>query len=264
MPRTSAVLDLLPPWAARVSRMRIFSASSRVEPTGTRTSRSSPEERTLGGRSSRPTRPLPRHHDRALDRVAQLAHVARPGIGVEGLPRLGVEALELLAVLLGELAQEGHGEQGDVVAPLAQGRHVDVDDVEPVVEVLAEGSLADLLLEVAVGRGDDAHVDLDRLLAADALELALLEHAQDLDLHVLVDLADLVEEEGALVGELEAAALAGLGPGEGALLVAEELALEEALGEGGAVDLDEGPVAPGREVVDRVGDELLADARLAR
>ena len=43
------------------------------------------------------------------------------------------------------------------------------------------------------------------------------------------DLADLVEEERAAVGLLEAALAARDGAGERALLVAEELALEERL-----------------------------------
>ena len=141
---------------------------------------------------------------------------------------------------------------------------MDVDDVEAVVEVLAEAALGYLLLEVAIGGGHDADVGLDGLLAAHALELAVLEDAEDLDLHVLVDFAYLVQEEGALVRELEAATRASLGPGEGSLLVAEELALEEALREGRAVDLDEGPSRARREVVDGVRHELLAHAALAR
>ena len=43
-----------------------------------------------------------------------------------------------------------------------------------------------------------------RAVVADALELALLEHAQQLGLQLERDLADLVEEERAAVGELEA------------------------------------------------------------
>ena len=53
------------------------------------------------------------------------------------------------------------------------------------------------------------------------------------------------------------------GAGEGALLVAEQLALEQRLGQGGAVDRDERLAPPGREVVDRLGDQLLAGARFA-
>ena len=97
------------------------------------------------------------------------------------------------------------GEQRDVGRALAQRRHLEGDDVEPVVEVLAELPLRDHLLEVAVGRRDDADVDVDRLVAADALELALLQEAQQLHLDGRRDLADLVEEQRAAVGLLEAA-----------------------------------------------------------
>ena len=84
-----------------------------------------------------------------------------------------------------------------------------------------------------------------RLGAADALELPLLEHAQELGLERERHLADLVEEQGAAVGHLELAGLARHGAGEGALLVAEELAFEQGLGERGAVDGDERLARPG-------------------
>jgi len=47
----------------------------------------------------------------------------------------------------------------------------------------------------------------DDLLAADARELAVLEHVQELGLQPQRHLADLVEEERALVGRLELAGL---------------------------------------------------------
>src|SRR5690606_8183734 len=53
------------------------------------------------------------------------------------------------------------------------------------------------------------------------------------------NVADFVEEERAAVGELEAAELLGGGAGEGAGLVAEELAFEQRFGQGSAVDRDE-------------------------
>ena len=149
------------------------------------------------------------------------------------------------------------------VRALAQRRHLERDDVEPVVEVLAEPALRDLLGEVAVRRRDHADVDLDRLRAADALELVLLQEAQQLDLDRRRDLADLVEEQRAAVGEREPAVLARHRAGERAALVTEQLALEQRLGERRAVQLDERAVRARRPLVDRVGDELLAGAALA-
>ena len=77
------------------------------------------------------------------------------------------------------------------------------------------------------------------------------------------DLLEMEPEERAAAGGLDLADLAVEGPGEGAPLVAEELALHEALGQGRAVDLDEGALAAGRVVVQGPGDEALARARLA-
>ena len=88
------------------------------------------------------------------------------------------------------LDQEQH-----VVAALAQRRQVDGDDVEPVEEIGAEAAPPDLLLEVAIGRGDDADVHRDRLGGADRNHLPLLEHAQQLHLQRRRHLAHFVEEE---------------------------------------------------------------------
>ena len=64
---------------------------------------------------------------------------------------------------------------------------------------------------------------------ADGQDLALLQDAQQLDLHGRRHVADLVEEERAAVGDLEQPLLVGQRAGEGALAMAEQLALEQRL-----------------------------------
>ena len=59
------------------------------------------------------------------------------------------------------------------------------------------------------------------------VDLALLQRAQQLGLQLERQLADLVEEQRAAVRELEAARAALQRAGEGAALVAEELALDQ-------------------------------------
>ena len=51
-----------------------------------------------------------------------------------------------------------------------------------VIEILAEGLLADRLEQVAIGRRDDSHVDPLRHGPSDRIELVLLQHAQQLGL----------------------------------------------------------------------------------
>ena len=155
------------------------------------------------------------------------------------------------------------GQRRDVVLAIAQRRHLHRDDVQAVEQVLAEPAFLHHLRQVAVGRRDDADVDAQRPGAAEALELVLLQHAQDLRLRARAHVADFVEEQRAAVGLLEAADALLVGARERALLVTEQFGLEQVLLQRRAVDLDERAVGAVRVVVDRAGDQLLAGARLA-
>ena len=118
--------------------------------------------------------------------------------------------------------------------------------------------------EIAVGGGDHADVGLQRARAAEALELALLQHAQELRLHGRAHLADLVEEQDAAGGQLDLPGLGLVRAGEGAALVAEQLRLEQLLGQRRAVERDERAAGSRRRAVDEPGDHLLAGAGFAR
>ena len=76
-------------------------------------------------------------------------------------------------------------------------------------------------------------------------------------------LGDLVEEDRGAVGDLEAADLARQGPREGALLPAEQLALDQPRWQRGAIDLHHQVVATGTEAMDGLGDTFLARAGFA-
>ena len=106
--------------------------------------------------------------------------------------------------------------------------------------------------------------DLDRLVAADALEALVLQDAQHLGLQGRRHVADLVEKERAAVALLELADAAAVGPGEGALLVAEQFALQQRLRDGGAVDGQERLVGPLAVVIEGAGHQFLARAAFAQ
>ena len=154
-------------------------------------------------------------------------------------------------------------EQRDVVGALAQRRQVHREHVDAVVEVLAEAAARDELIEIAVGRGDDADVDATILIVADPAELLRLQDAQELGLQRQRQLADLVEEQRAGVRGREQTLAIARRVGERAAHVTEQLVLEQRLGDRGAVDDDERRVVARRRVVDRARDQLLAGAALA-
>src|SRR5207249_5777972 len=111
----------------------------------------------------------------------------------------------------------------DVVATVAQRRQGDAHDVQPVEQILPEGTLGHRLLEVTVGGGDDPDVDGIRFGRPHRPHLHLLENTQELYLQRRRELADLVEEDGALVRAPEEAERVRDGARERAPDVTEEL-----------------------------------------
>ena len=162
-----------------------------------------------------------------------------------------------------EARQEKIGEVGNVFFVFAQRRDVDGHDIQPVVEILAKGAFFERGAQIAIGGGDQAHVHFDRARAAEPLEFALLQNAQQLHLRGRRNVADFIEKQRALVGQFEFSGLAGGRAGEGALFVAEEFAFQKIFGDRGAVDFDEGPGGAAGALVDACGDQILAHAAFA-
>ncbi len=134
---------------------------------------------------------------------------------------------------------------------------------EPVVEVLPKQPLTDHRLEIAVGRGDQADVDLDLGSRADAAERRRVEDAEQLDLRRQADLADFVEKDRAAVRDFEQARFGAVGAGKGAPLVSEQLTLQQAFLQSPAVDDDERALTPRTARVQELGDHFLSRPGLA-
>ena len=158
--------------------------------------------------------PLLAEHRDLLGDVLELSHVARPlvlhqqELGLVGERYFG--QLVLLCRLQGEEAEE----QGDVLAALAQWRHLDGDGVEAIVEVFAELAFADGLAHIDVGGSDNSDVCLHYLLSSHAYVFACFENAEQSCLCGHWQLANLVEEYCALVGNAEVAFAFADGAGE--------------------------------------------------
>ena len=71
--------------------------------------------------------------------------------------------------------QEIVDEQRNVLPAVSQRWQIDGDDVQPVVEVLAEPALAHQRGQVAMSGGDHADVDLDRRFGSHRYHLVLLQ-----------------------------------------------------------------------------------------
>ena len=115
----------------------------------------------------------------------------------------------------------------NVVPAVAQRRHVETDDVQPIVEVLAEAPGHDLGGEIPIGGGDDAHVDALGPSTTDTGELLLLNEAEQLALYLEWQLTDFVEQNRSVGGLGQSSSSPLLSASEGTAFVTEELAFDE-------------------------------------
>jgi hypothetical protein len=165
--------------------------------------------------------------------------------------------------LRGPRGDEARRQRTDVTGPLAQRRDAQREHAQPVVEIFAEHAVPHGLLEIAVARREHAHVERNRFGGAERLDLALLQHAQQLRLEAQVHFRDFVEQQRSGICLHELADTARLRPRECAFLVAEQQGLEHLLGDGCAIDGDERPGVALRARVDESREHLLAGAALA-
>src|SRR5262249_55547127 len=146
-----------------------------------------------------------RQDDGALQHILQLADVSGPAIRYQASHALLAHCFDPAAGARGKLVDQEPRQERDVLSAVAEWGEGDGKYAQAIVEIFPEVALGDGLLQVAVGGGDDPHVDPNGHAATNALELALLENPQELGLGRQRQLADLVEEQGPAVGQLEPA-----------------------------------------------------------
>src|SRR6185437_6380561 len=143
---------------------------------------------------------------------------------------------------------------------LAEAWGVDLHHVDAVIEVLPEFAFGDELFKVAMGGKDQPRTQRNELVAAQATELALLEHAQQLDLGVEGELTNLIEEQSAVRRLFEVSLARAHGAGERAFLVTEQFGFNQGFGDGSAGDGDEWLAGSRAFAVDGACDQFLAGA----
>ena len=176
----------------------------------------------------------------ALDQVLEFADVARPVMLLQRrhqVSRKGAGAAVVFAVVV---LQEIGDQVRNVAFALAQRRHLQIDDVDAIEQVLTESSAFDFRFQHPVGGADYAHFNFLVFLGADPAELAVLQQLQQLGLQTQVEFGDFVEKQRAAMGQFHAPRLRSVGAGESAFFVSEEFAFQQRARNRGTVDFDKG------------------------
>src|SRR5262245_39257162 len=131
------------------------------------------------------------------------------------------------------------------------------------VEICAEPAFPHRGGEIGIGGADDPDIhDLGRS-GAETTNGAIVQERQNLRLERCRKQRDLIEEQGAAVGELEEAGFRATSVRESSAFIAEQLRFEQVFGNRGAVDIDERTARAGASPMNRAGDETLAGPCLA-
>src|SRR4029077_7724349 len=139
---------------------------------------------------------------------------------------------------------------------IAKRRELDGKDAQPVVQVAAKSTVRNHLGQIAVRGGYQAKIDAQGLRAAESLDFAFLEDAQEFGLEFQRNVAHFIQENGSFVGKFKATDGASDGAGKCALLVAEQFAFEESSRNGSAVSRDKWAVAAWTEFMNGPGDKF--------
>ena len=124
----------------------------------------------------------------------------------------------------------------DVIRPLTQRRGGDGQHVDAVVQVFPKAASGHFVFEFFVRGRHHAHIDGHLARGPHGQNAALLQHAQQFDLHVHGQVADFVQKQGAPVRQLEAAQAVAHRAREGPFAVAKQFAFDQVARDGAAVD----------------------------
>ncbi len=127
-----------------------------------------------------------------------------------------------------------------VVAPLAQWRQLDLQQIEPEIQIGTKHALLDERVQVAMRRGDHANVDRGRAPRSEFHHFALLQHAQQSALQRCRHFADFIEKDRPRMRDFEQPRVAAAPcAGERPLLVAEQFTFDQPFRQGRAIERDE-------------------------
>jgi hypothetical protein len=183
-------------------------------------------------------------------------------MGQQSVPRVLGEALGRDAVLGSGAGEEVISENQSVLAPRAQRRQLQDHRRQPMVQLPPEAARLHRGRQILAGGGDDPHIYRFVAGATESTDLPRFDGSQQLGLKDVGKRPDLIEEQRAVVCSLEETSLGRAGVGKGSSLEAEQLRLEERLGNGRAVDVDEGAGATGPGPVEETGHQPFARACL--
>ena len=131
------------------------------------------------------------------------------------------------ASFFGKLFQKMLHKYRNVLTSIVQGRYVDDDHAEAVVQVFPKPSRRNFFLEIFIGRGQHTYVDRNGLPCPHGGDLVLLKRAEHFRLGRETHVPNFIQKEGAPVGQFKLAFAVLDGRGKGTFDVSKQLGFNQ-------------------------------------
>src|SRR5262249_18046942 len=113
--------------------------------------------------------------------------------------------------------------------PLAERWQEDRNDMNAIIEIFAEASVSNHLLQLFISRSDQTEINLFRRLAADSLYRVFFQNAQQLALQGQGKAADFIQEQRSSMSAFNMAGAGGVCSRKRTFFVTEEFGLDQVL-----------------------------------
>ena len=143
------------------------------------------------------------HYGDPATAVFELSHVAGPVEAAQKGFCLWLQNLCFPAQLFRRLLEKILHQSRDVLSPLGQLGNVDANYVQAMEQVLSESPLLYQTFQILMGRGNNAHIDLNRYAPAYPIEFSVSKNPQQSGLGIGRHISDLIEEQSASIGLLK-------------------------------------------------------------
>jgi len=197
---------------------------------------------------------------RALNDILQFSYIA--GIMMSQKQAFGLrrQAQMPFVVSLAKGLEKMLGQQGNITFTATQGRKLNLDHVQAIIDIFAKRARFNERLQIFVGGSHHAHVAVTDFRAADRAVFAGLQNPQQFHLQRLGHLADFVEKNRAAAGGLKPADFVPDRAGKRAPDVAKQLGFQQILRQCATVDRHERLVLAPAVAMQRACHELFAGA----
>src|SRR5574344_1614149 len=135
----------------------------------------------------------------------------------------------MLVVFLIKFIKERRHKQRHIVLYFAKRRHLNMDDIKPVVEVLSETARLHFLLEVFVCCSYDTYVNFKCFFTANAFRFIFLNYTEYFDLHVLINFTNFIQKYRAAMSKFKPTLLHFFCTGECTFFVSEQFTFKKCL-----------------------------------